>query len=86
MLSQDEFCELVLDFISDDYEAPSTITSDIARALARDVSEREVLDALLALARDGRAKAYVFSEGAHHYLQVDVGDAPLETLWFLARR
>ncbi len=86
MVSRGEFCDRVLGFISDDFEAPSTITSDIARALTREVGEGEVLDALLVLARDGRAQAYTFATDSEQYVPVSVDDAPFEMLWFMARR
>ena len=86
MVNQDEFRECVLDFISNDFEAPSTITSDIARVLAREVSEGEVLDALVARVRDGRAQAYVFAVDSHQYVPVGLDDVPVETLWFMACR
>jgi hypothetical protein len=85
MVSQDEFCDLVLDFISDDYEAPSTITADISRWLARDVTEGEVLEALLALVCAGLAQAYVCDPDTHRYVPVEEVDDHPESLWFMAR-
>jgi len=43
----------VLNRVAEDYEAAHTITADIARDLGKAVSEAEVKQALLALARAG---------------------------------
>jgi len=75
----------VLSRVAEDFEAAHTITSDIARDLGKPVSEAEVRQALLALARSGAVQAYVYDKGAQRYRTVSPAEAEAsEEAWFMA--
>jgi hypothetical protein len=75
----------VLDRVADDYEAAHTITTDIARDLGRPISESEVTQALLALARAGAVQAYLYDANAHRYRTVSPAEAEAaKEPWFMA--
>ena len=75
----------VLSRVAEDYEAAHSITSDIARDLERPVSEGEVKQALLALAREGSVQAYVYDVGAKRYRAVSPAEAEAaKEAWFMA--
>jgi hypothetical protein len=74
----------VLGFVADDYEAPHTITSDIARELQRTTTEAEVLAALLSLARAGMVQPYVYDSGGSRYRAISAQEAAsAKDPWFL---
>jgi hypothetical protein len=84
-MNQRAFEQQVLEFVRDDYEAPQTVASDIARELGRSVSEQEVRSALLALTASGRVQAYVFESAKGRYVPVASADAAKEqSIWFKA--
>jgi hypothetical protein len=75
----------VLGFVADDYEAPHTIASDIARELQRPTTEAEVLAALLALARTGMVQSYVYESGGSRYRAISAQEAAsAKDPWFMA--
>jgi len=75
----------VLGWIADDFEAPHTITSDIARDLKRSVSEAEVRAALLALAQSGLVQAYLYEPAGRRYKPIPYREAEAaEDVWFMA--
>ena len=77
--------EVVLGFVCDDYEAPHTIASDIARELGRPIGEAEVRHALLALAANGRVQTFAFDKKANRYLPISSSNASQEpNAWFMA--
>jgi len=85
MNSSSTFEREVLDRVADDYEAAHTIAADIARDLKRAVSEAEVRQALLALARDGQVQAYVYDTGAQRYRTVSPVEAEAaKEPWFMS--
>ena len=72
-----------LDRIADDYEASHTITTEIAAALDRKISELEVREALLSLADQGLAQAFVYDQGVQQFAAVAPAAAlPKQELWF----
>jgi hypothetical protein len=75
----------VLSRVAEDYEAARTITSDIARDLGRSVSEVEVTQALLELARAGSVQAYVYDTSTQRYRAVSPAEAEVaKEAWFKA--
>jgi hypothetical protein len=85
MANASAFEREVLSRVAEDYEAAHTITSDIARDLGRAVSEAEVRQALLALARSGAVQAYVYDASAQRYRTVSPADAEAaKEAWFMA--
>jgi hypothetical protein len=75
----------VLSRVADDYEAAHTITSDIARDLGRSISESEVMQALVALARAGAVQAYVYDVSAQRYRTISPAEAEAaKEPWFMA--
>ena len=75
----------VLSRVAEDYESAHTITTDIARDLGRAVSEAEVTQALLELARIGAVQAYVYDTSAQRYRTVSPAEAEAaKEAWFMA--
>ena len=75
----------VLEWVAQDYEAPHTISGDIARELGRAVSDAEVRAALLDLTDRGLVRAYVFEPAAGQYRQVSPAEAhTTKDPWFMA--
>ncbi len=75
----------VLGRVADDYETPHTIAGDIARDLKRAVSEAEVRDALLALARGGLVQAYIYDATGEQYRTVTPAEAQsAKDPWFMS--
>ena len=86
MTNKNIIYDRILESIADDYEAPHTIAGDIARDLGRDVTEHEVLDALMALANNGKVQAFRYDESSNQYIEVAVLDVESpESHWFFAR-
>jgi len=84
-MNQRGFEQEVLEFVRDDYEAPQTVVSDIARELGRPVSEQEVRSALLALTVSGQVQAYAFESTKGRYVPIASADAAKEQgVWFKA--
>lgn len=84
-MNQGAFEEDVLGFVCDDFEAPRTIASDIARELGRPITEVEVRGALLSLAAKGQVQAYIFDKARNRYVPVGSAAAMHEAdPWFLA--
>ena len=74
----------VLGRCASDYEAPHTIAGDIARDLARRVSEDEVRTAFLSLAAMGLVQAYRFEMPSNRYVSISGAEASREQEpWFL---
>jgi hypothetical protein len=87
MIEKDSFNDEVLDRVANDYEAPHTIVADLARDLGREVTEQEVLQALLALAISARVQAFVHDTTKHDYVSLAVDDvASHKSLWFKAKK
>jgi hypothetical protein len=79
------FEDAVLDMCGNDYEAPHTIAGDLARELARQVSEPEVRQALLSLASKGLVQAYVLEARSSRYVPVSSAVASeTQEAWFMA--
>jgi len=77
-------CE-VLSRVAEDYEAAHTITADIVRDLKRAVSEAEVRQALLALARGGLVQSYLYDTCAQRYRMVSPAEAEAaKEPWFMS--
>ena len=77
----------VLSRVAEDYESAGTITSDIVRDLGRSISEAEVTQALLELARAGTVQAYVYDSGAQRYRSVSPAEAEAaKEAWFMAMK
>jgi hypothetical protein len=75
----------VLSRVAEDYEAAHTITSDIARDLGRSISEAEVTQALLELARAGAVQAYVYDVSSQRYRTISPAEAEAaKEAWFMA--
>ena len=75
----------VLGMLGNDYETPQAIASDLSRELERTVKESEVRAALLSLAGEGWAQAFVFEPAAGRYTAVEAAEAEEEkALWFVA--
>jgi hypothetical protein len=73
----------VLGRCADDYEAPHTITSDIARDLKRPVAEVEVRAAFVSLAAKGLVQAYAFEMSSSRYVPISSTAAADESAaWF----
>jgi hypothetical protein len=73
----------VLDRCGNDYEAPHTIASDIARDLKRPVSDAEVRAAFRSLAVQGLVDAYVFDDVRNQYVPISASAAQLQdAAWF----
>jgi len=74
----------VLGRCADDYEAPHTVASDIARDLGRPISEAEVREAFLSLALAGLVQAYVFEASSSRYVPISATEAARrEAAWFM---
>jgi hypothetical protein len=74
----------VLGWVADDYEAPHTITQDIARESGRPTTEAEVRAALLALVQSGLVQAYVHDPQAQRYKPVTYTEASsADDPWFM---
>jgi|GEM_PF-3382247 len=85
--SLSDFQKEVLNRISDDFEAAHTITGDISRDAGKEVSEADVLAALLSLVEAGLASAFQYNEVTQTYEQMDGSQAAsLAEPWFFARR
>jgi hypothetical protein len=77
----------VLSRVGDDYEAAHTIASDIVRDLGHSVSEAEVNQALLALARAGAVQAYLYDPTAGRYRTVSAAEAEAsKEAWFMTTK
>jgi hypothetical protein len=75
----------VLSRVAEDYEAAHTITGDIARDLKRSISEAEVRQALLALARGGLVQAYLYDASAQRYRTISPTEAEAaKEPWFMS--
>ena len=75
----------VLGWVADDYEAPHTITGDIARETGRSTTEAEVRAALLALAQSAMVQAYVYDAQTQSYKPVTYREAAMATdAWFMS--
>jgi len=75
----------VLGWVADDYEAPHTITADMARELKRPVSEAQVRAALLALAEKGMVQAYLYEPSSQRYRPISHSEAEAaREAWFMA--
>jgi hypothetical protein len=73
----------VLGRCADDYEAPHTITSDIARDLERPITEAEVRAAFVSLAAKGLVQAYVYEASNSRYVEISsIAAAGEATAWF----
>ena len=87
MNEQNPLVDQVLGRVADDYEAPHTIAGDISRDLGRLVSEREVLDVLLLLAKQGQVQAYLYEKSLNQFVPVvSVAGMPADLLWFMVPR
>lgn len=85
-MNRSAFEEEVLGFVCDDYEAPHTIASDMARELRRPITEAEVREALLSLACKGQVFTFKVDRAASRLIPIDVEDAAIEPEpWFLAK-
>jgi hypothetical protein len=74
----------VLGMVADDYEAPHTISSDLARELGRPVAEGDVRTALLALVEQGLVQAYVYEPSSRRYRSIPAADArSTKEVWFM---
>ena len=83
-MERSTFEDEVLGMCGNDYEAPHTIASDLARELRRPVTESEVRKALLALASKGLVQAFVFENPTNRYVPISSGAATQEeAAWFL---
>jgi hypothetical protein len=77
------FEEEVLGMCGNDYEAPHTIASDLARELKRPVTESEVRGAFLSLAEKGLVDAYSVDKSANRLLPISRTEAARdESAWF----
>ena len=75
----------VLAWVADDYEAPHTITGDIARETGRATSEAQVRAALLALAQSGMVQAYIYEAHAQRYKPITHSEAAAAAdPWFMS--
>ena len=75
----------VLGSVGDDYEAPHTIASDIARETGRSITEIEVRAVLLALARSGLVQAYAYDAEAARYRPITYDEAVrIHDAWFMS--
>ena len=75
----------VLSRVAEDYEAAHTIAADMARDLKRTVSEAEVRQALLTLARGGLVQAYFYDDGAQRYRTISPAEAEAaQQPWFMS--
>src|SRR5258706_323087 len=75
----------VLGWVLDDYEAPHTIATDIARELKRPTSEAQVRAALLGLAQKGMVQAYLYEPSSQRYKPVSHSEAQAAAEpWFMA--
>ena len=73
----------VLSRITDDVEAPHTISGDLARDLARPVSDADVLAVLLELTTAGLAFAYQYDATDQRFVEIDASRArSYEEPWF----
>ena len=87
MIEKATFDDEVLERVADDFEAPHTIATDLARDLGREVTEYEVLQALLALATSGQVQVFVYETTKQDFVPVDVSEVvSCETLWFKAKK
>lgn len=85
MISATAFELEVLGSVSDDYEAPHTITEDIGRRVGRPVSESECHSALLALAAVGYVQAYVYDKHRSRFKAIEHLEASnAKNVWFMA--
>ena len=70
--------------LGNDYEAPHTITADLARNLGRSVAESEVRSAFLSLASKGLVQAYVYDASIGEYVPISSIAASVEhSVWFM---
>jgi len=77
----------VLERCRDDFEAPHTIASDIARDLGRPVTESEVRAAFLSLASKGLVQAYTFETLSSRPVPISSADAVhTDAAWFKAKK
>jgi predicted transcriptional regulator len=84
-MKHNHFEEFVYGAVSNDYEAPHTITSDIARELGHPYTEKEVRSALIALARAGKVQAYIYDHKKSRYIPISSIAAENEQeAWFMA--
>jgi hypothetical protein len=75
----------VLGWVANDYEAPHTITGDIARETGRVTTEAEVRAALLALAQSGMVQAYAYDAHTNRYKPITHGEAATtDDPWFMS--
>ena len=87
MIEKATFDDEVLERVADDFEAPHTIATDLARDLGREVTDYEVLQALLALATSGQVQAFVYETTKQDFVPVVISEVvSRETLWFKARK
>ena len=84
-MNQSAFAIEVLGMLGNDYEAPKTLASDLARELGRDVSEAEVRAVLENLALRGLAQAFVFEPSTGRYVPIEAAEVKgQESPWFNA--
>ena len=84
-LNQRELEAEVLGFVCDDYEAASTITTDMSRELGLELAESDVRAALVSLAEQG--KLFTFrADQSRGLVPIAIDDAKLEAdPWFIAK-
>ena len=76
--------EEVLWSCGDDYEAPHTITAQVARGMERPVTESEVRAVLLSLAENNYVQSYLFDDRLKEWSPVPPEIAKRETsAWFM---
>ena len=73
----------VLGWVADDYEAPQTITQDIARETGRSTTEAEVRAALLALTQSGLVQAYIYDAQGYKPITYAEASAAADP-WFMS--
>ena len=72
-----------LDLVRDDYESAATIQANVAERIGREVSEREVRDALLSLSVAGLVSVFVFDRSTQRFAKAaDKDIASNIELWF----
>ena len=78
------FAYEILGRCGNDYEAPHTIASDLARDLGRTVTEEEVRAALIDLAVAGQVDAYIFLPCQSEYVRISPTEATsIDQPWFM---
>lgn len=79
-----ELDRCVLDAVSDDFEAPHTIASELSRDLARVVTEQEAFSSLVRLAKSGLVQAFRYDADTNRFSPVRANDiAMTPEPWFM---